>query len=328
MSGRIDNTTKMSYYPYMNPEPSKVIIGMGGWELPSFNKYFYPPKFPKGFRKLEFYSRYFDCVEVNSTFYNTSLSEKHSRQWLQDVSGNERFVFIVKLFRGFTHTFQATRNDVLSIRRLLDPLLQNGKLAGLLLQFPYSFTNLKERLEYVEQLRKLFPTHRLFVEVRHLSWNNPETIHRLQESGLNVVNVDLPRIKQHMPLTTFASGGTAFFRLMGRNGKTWDRPWRVEENGKYMVNDRYNYYYPQKGLDELVEYIQKVRTKSDSTFAIFHTDPQAHSLVNGFQLRHIIDNTSRKVSAPRSIVNSHPQLQSICNIVPTSSSLDLSFATS
>ncbi|MBF8248124.1 MAG: DUF72 domain-containing protein [Bacteroidetes bacterium] len=31
---------------------NKVIIGMGGWELPSFNKYFYPPKRPKGFRKL------------------------------------------------------------------------------------------------------------------------------------------------------------------------------------------------------------------------------------------------------------------------------------
>ncbi|MBF8248125.1 MAG: hypothetical protein HW374_925 [Bacteroidetes bacterium] len=267
-------------------------------------------------------------MEVNSTFYNTSLSEKHSLQWLHDVSGNDRFVFIVKLFRGFTHTFQATRNDVLAVHRLLDPLLQNGKLAGPLLQFPYSFTNLKARLEYVVQLKKIFQNHRLFVELRHNSWNNPETIQRLQESGLNVVNVDLPRIKQHMPLTAFASGGTAFFRLMGRNGKTWDRPWRVEEKGKYMVSDRYNYYYSQKELEELVEYIQKVRMKSDSTFAIFHTDPQAHSLVNGFQLRHIIDNSSRKVSAPRSIVTSHPQLQSICNTNQPLSTLDFSFATS
>jgi len=312
----------------VNPEPGKVFIGMGGWELPSFNKYFYPPKRPKDFRKLEFYSRYFDCVEVNSTFYNSSLSEKHSRQWLQDVSGNARFVFIVKMFRGFTHTFQATRDDVLRICRLLDPILLNGKLAGLLLQFPYSFTNLKERLDYVVQLKKLFPGHRLFVEVRHISWNKPEVIQRLQENDLNVVNVDLPRIKRHMPLTTFASGGAAFFRLMGRNGKTWDRPWRVEENRKYIVSDRYDYYYSQKELDELVEYIQKGRTKADSTFAIFHTDPHAHSLVNGFQLRHIIEKTTSKVPAPRSIVTSHPQLQSICSIVPASLTLDLSFATS
>lgn len=301
---------------------------MGGWDLLSFNKYFYPPKRPKGFRKLEYYSRYFDCVEVNSTFYNTSLGDKHSRQWLQDVSGNERFVFIVKLFRGFTHTFQATRKDVLAVRQLLDPLLQDGKLAGLLLQFPYSFANLKERLDYVVQFKKLFPTHRLFVEVRHNSWNNPETILRLQETGLHIVNVDLPRIKHHIPLTTFASGGAAFFRFMGRNGKTWDRPWRVAENGKYIVSDRYNYYYSQKELDELVEYIQKVKTKSDSTFAIFHTDPQAHSLVNGFQLRHIINKTTSKVPVPRSIVTSHPQLQNICSIIPSSSTLDLSFATS
>ncbi len=230
----------------------------------------------------------------------------------------------MKLFRGFTHTFQATRNDVLGVRRLLDPLLQNGKLAGLLLQFPYSFTNLKERLEYVVQLKELFPMYRLFVEVRHDSWNNPETIHRLLENRLNVVNVDLPRIKHHMPLTTFVSDGAAFFRLMGRNGKTWDRPWRVEENKKFMVSERYNYYYSQKELEELVEYIQKVKTKSDSTFAIFHTDPQAHSLVNGFQLRHIIDKATSKIPVPRSIVNSHPQLQSICSIIPTSPTQDLS----
>lgn len=233
----------------------------------------------------------------------------------------------MKLFRGFTHTFQATRNDVLGVRRLLDPLLQNGKLAGLLLQFPYSFTNLKERLEYVVQLKELFPMYRLFVEVRHDSWNNPETIHRLLENRLNVVNVDLPRIKHHMPLTTFVSDGAAFFRLMGRNGKTWDRPWRVEENKKFIVSDRYNYYYPQKELDELVECIQKVRTKADSTFAIFHTDPQAHSLVNGFQIRHIIDKATSKVSVPRSIISSHPQLQSICSIIPSSTTLDLSFET-
>jgi len=71
-----------------------VHIGMGGWELPSFNKYFYPPKKPKGFRKLEFYSRYFDCVEVNSTFYNTSLSPQHSSRWLEDVSQNRNFQFV------------------------------------------------------------------------------------------------------------------------------------------------------------------------------------------------------------------------------------------
>jgi uncharacterized protein YecE (DUF72 family) len=55
-------------------DTNEVLIGMGGWELPPFNRVFYPAKPEEGFRKLEYFSRFFDLVEVNSTFYNTSLS--------------------------------------------------------------------------------------------------------------------------------------------------------------------------------------------------------------------------------------------------------------
>ncbi|MBI3006411.1 MAG: DUF72 domain-containing protein [Ignavibacteriales bacterium] len=295
-----------------------VYVGMGGWELPSFNKYFYPPKKGKGFRKLEFYSSYFDCVEVNSTFYNTSLSSHHSARWLQDVVKNWKFQFIVKLFRGFTHLFNANKNDVLAVHRLLEPLHAEGRLAGLIMQFPYSFTNLKERRDYLVQLSKIFRPHRLFVEVRHGSWNQPYIRELLDENGLNMVNVDLPRVKQHIPLTENAYGGVSFFRLMGRNAKTWDRPWRVEENKKYIVSDRYNYFYSSEELHELFRRIEKVRVKADSTFVIFHTDPQAHSLVNGFQLRHLIEKKSKQVLAPQHILKSYPQLNNFCKPISQS----------
>ena len=302
---------------------------MGGWELPSFNKYFYPSRHPKGFRKLEFYSRYFDCVEVNSTFYNASLSEKHSRQWIQDVSNNLRFQFIVKLFRGFTHTFNANRRDVLAVHRLLEPLKTDNKLSGLIMQFPYSFTNLKERRDYIIQLSKIFRPHRLFIEIRHDSWNHPSVEELMEENGLHLVNIDLPKIKYHIPLAEHVHGGASFFRLMGRNSKTWDRPWRVEENGKYIVSDRYNYFYSSEELHELFHHIEKVRTQADSTFVIFHNDPQAHSLVNGFQLRNIIEKKTRKVSAPQNIVESYPQLQQFCDSKPDCvASQDLTLALS
>jgi uncharacterized protein YecE (DUF72 family) len=267
----------------------KVYIGMGGWELPSFNTYFYPARRTKGFRKLEFYSRYFDCVEVNSTFYNTSLHHLNSRRWIHDVSGNPEFLFIVKLYRGFTHTFDATRNDVVAVHRLLEPLASEKKFAGLIMQFPYSFTNLKERRDYVVQLARIFKPHRVFVEVRHSSWNHSEIVKLFEENEINPVNVDLPQIKNHMPPTNLAFHGVSFFRMMGRNWKTWDRPWRVEDNGKYIVSDRYHYMYSSGEIHELFRRIDMVKTKADSTFVVFHNDPQAHSLVNGFQLRHMVE---------------------------------------
>jgi uncharacterized protein YecE (DUF72 family) len=49
-------------------DSKRVSIGMGGWELPPFDGVFYPPKREKGFRKLEYFSRFFDFVEMNATF--------------------------------------------------------------------------------------------------------------------------------------------------------------------------------------------------------------------------------------------------------------------
>ena len=111
-------------------DTNEVQIGMGGWELPSFNRVFYPAKPEKGFRKLEYFSRFFDLVEVNSTFYNTSLSAAQAQRWLTDVGENQKFVFTVKLYRGFTHTFDATQNDALAVHRLLDPLRDAKKFRG------------------------------------------------------------------------------------------------------------------------------------------------------------------------------------------------------
>jgi uncharacterized protein YecE (DUF72 family) len=198
-----------------------IHVGMGGWDLEPFHKLFYPPKPKKGFRKLEYYSQFFDSVEVNSTFYNTSLTSVHSRQWLDDVSVNKRFEFTVKLFRGFTHTFDATKNDVRAVRTILEPIASADKLGGLVIQFPSSFANTRERRLYLMQLSKVFQPYRLFIEVRHNSWNSPLMWNFFQENKMHLINVDLPPLKNHMPLTALAWDGAAYFRMMGRNMENW-----------------------------------------------------------------------------------------------------------
>jgi uncharacterized protein YecE (DUF72 family) len=289
---------------------SKVYVGMGGWDLEPFNKVFYPPRPRKGFRKLEYYSQFFDSIEVNATFYNTALAPDHARRWLEDVAGNKEFVFTVKLFHGFTHTFEATRSDVRAVHEMLEPLEAAGKLGGLLIQFPYSFTNIKERRMYLIQLARVLQPHRLFVEVRHNSWNSPLMYNFFQENKLHLVNVDLPGIKQHMPLTCEAWNGAAYFRMMGRNVSTWDRPYQKDPTGRYLVSDRYQYLYSDGELEHLLHLIGQVRQRANITFAVFHNDPQANSLVNGFQLRHLVRNRHR-VLVPQNLVTAFPALKQI-----------------
>ena len=288
----------------------KVFVGMGGWDLEPFNRSFYPPKFRKEFRKLAFYSQFFDSVEINATFYNTSFTPAHVQRWLDDVSANKEFVFTVKLYQGFTHTFTATREDVLSVHRMLDPLNSAGKFGGLLIQFPYLFTNIPERQRYLMRLSKVLQPHRLFVELRHNSWNSPLMYNFFQENKLHLVNVDLPPIKRHMPLTAVAWDNAAYFRMMGRNHVAWKYPWRLDADGKHMVSDRYHYLYNGRELERLLVLIEKVKAYSRSTFVVFHNDPEANSLINGFRLRHLIRRRQR-VFVPENFVKAFPMLKPI-----------------
>jgi len=276
-------------------------IGMGAWDIDHWNAIFYPPQQNKGFRKLQFYSQFFDSVEINATFYNNAFTPRHARRWLTDVAENKRFIFTVKLYRGFTHTFDATVQDVKAVHRLLEPMEAEEKCGGLLLQFPYSFTNIRERRLYLMQLSKVLQPHRLFVEVRHNSWNSPLMYNFFQENKLHLVNVDLPLIKQHMPLTAVAWDGYAYFRMMGCNTETWYN----QERG-----DRYDYLYSDRELEHLLRLLQQVKSSAHTTFVVFHNDPEAKSLFNGFRLRHLLRDKQR-VLIPKNLIAAFPELKQI-----------------
>ncbi|MGD0589362.1 MAG: DUF72 domain-containing protein [Bacteroidota bacterium] len=290
-------------------DTNEVLIGMGGWELPPFNRVFYTTKPEKGFRKLKYFSRFFDLVEINSTFYNTSLSAAQAHRWLKDVGENRRFVFTVKLCRGFTHTFDATQNDALAVHRLLDPLRDAKKFGGLVIQFPSSFNKTSERQAHLVKLRTIFPEDRLFLDLRHISWNEELFYQFCHENGFNLINIDLPRLPGHMPLNSLAWDGVAYFRMMGRNTEAWNHP---------HSGDRYLYHYSEEELHELVQRIKQAKARK--VYVVFHNDRQAYSLVNGRQVEHVLHPTKR-LTAPANLLAAFPHLKSFCD--PSISKSDL-----
>jgi len=278
---------------------------MGGWEFGTFNRLFYPSKVRTaagGGHKLEYYSQFFDSVEVNATFYNAAFTAEHSRRWLQDVSANKNFMFTVKLFHGFTHTFAATNDDVRSVRSLLEPIAAAEKLGGVLLQFPSSFINTLEHRKYLLQFSKVFYPYRVFIEVRHNSWDTPLVSNLLQEHKLHSVNVDLPRIRQHIPFKNEAWDGVAYYRLMGRNGAGWSS------------GERGDYCYSVRDLGSIAARVKAAvggQPLPSSAFVVFHNVAD-YALNNGLQLQSLLE---RRPHVSRVIVRSVPTFQQIA--VPT-----------
>ena len=289
----------------INAEVSpEILIGMGGWMLPAFEGTFYPAEAGRGFRKLEFYSRFFDMVEVNATFYTLALSPEQIRRWIADVSANKNFVFTAKLYQAFTHKRTGTAQDAKMVHAMLDPLLKAGMMGGLVLQFPHSFLRSKANEEYLKKLSQTFGSFVMFVELRHDSWNHADMFQFLREHNLHLINVDLPAIKRHMPLTSEVWDGLAYFRLMGRNSVSWD---------KGGVQERYHYNYSAEELQDFVKRIETVQPLAQKTFVVFHNDPNANSAVNGFQLKHLIDRT-KKIVVPGNLAEFSPQLKEIPHV--------------
>jgi uncharacterized protein YecE (DUF72 family) len=283
----------------------EIFIGMGGWEIPSFSNVFYPPNAGRGFRKLEYYAQFFDLVEVNATFYTVSLSPVQAQRWIEDVQANERFLFTVKLFRGFTHTFDAAAKDALKTQYLLEFLAGAKKLGCLVAQFPVSYARTKEHQDYFLKLQNAFGEFGLFIELRHRSWDNKDFYDFCAVKKLHLVSVDLPALPEFMPFQHFVRQPERYFRMMGRNAQGW------KSGGK---SGRYDYDYSKEELENLYDHILREEHHTQRTYVVFHNDTKINSLVNGLDLKRLLKPGSR-IPAPENLLLKFPQLQKFCTTV-------------
>jgi len=128
---------------------AKIYIGTSGWSYPkgegTWKGHFYPTG---KIDELEYYSQFFNTVEINSSFYRPP-NPGYVYNWVKRVP--QDFLFTVKLWQKFTHPkmYQEATGEVAAIsqddvdlfKRSLEPLTRYGRLGALLAQFPPSFKN-------------------------------------------------------------------------------------------------------------------------------------------------------------------------------------------
>ena len=66
------------------PLPQNLYCGPCGWSYPHWNGTVYPKNRSRGFHSLEYISRYFDAVEINTTFYQ-AIRPEITRLWIKKV---------------------------------------------------------------------------------------------------------------------------------------------------------------------------------------------------------------------------------------------------
>lgn len=293
---------------------SNIYIGPAGWSYPDWKGIVYPVKKSKDFSELLFIARYFNTIEINSTFYRLP-SLQSVENWSRVRSINPDFLFVVKLWQRFTHTdAPISQEEADRFRQAIDPLQKKNILGSLLIQFPWRFKNSSQAIERVLALKKTFRLYPVNLEFRHGSWNDPKTISILKENDLGFVNIDQPLIGKSLPRTVFLTSSTGYFRMHGQNRENWFK----ENSGR---DARYNYLYSQNELETLISDIKKVADKAERTFIIFNNHFRGQAVVNGLQMMAKLYQTNPKV--PVSLLRTYPLLSKTCVAENDGMSMDL-----
>ena len=172
-------------------------IGCSGWSYDAWDGHFYPKGTEsKGY--LPYYSKVFDYVEIDSSFYRTPTTFMTSR-WKKVTPDNFRFT--AKLPQEVTHRKrlgQGIDDNMHYFYKAFEPL--KSKMLAFLMQLPPSLS-MKEGLKKIES----FPFqkgYRYAVEVRHKTWFDPVVYDAFKRLDLCMVWNQLDEIEAPPILTT------------------------------------------------------------------------------------------------------------------------------
>ena len=304
---------------------SEVRYGTAGWSFQDWYGAFYPTPPPAaagpgalftgvledapdpdvGLAKrqpLRFYARYFDLVEVNSSFYGIprrTTSESWARQTDERPAGARPFWFTFKLPQPMSHQGALEPRELDAFREALAPLRERGRLAGGLAQFPQHFPFSPASQERLRRIRAALPDLDVIAEVRHATWASPAAAEFLAELELTLASIDMPQGRSTLePAATLTRPQLAYVRLHGRNAQAWFDP-------KAGRDDKYDYLYGEGELDEWAERIAGLSRLAERTIVVANNHFRGKAPANALELR---ARAGERVVVPRPLSATYARL--------------------
>ena len=143
------------------------------------------------------------------------------------------------------------------------------------------------------------------VEVRHESWNRPETLSYFTERNVAFCNIDQPLIGRSLEATEHVTSPVGYVRLHGRNYDQWFEAERGE--------DRYNYLYSEAELAGWKEKIERIAHKAEVTYVVANNHFEAKAGVNALQMKHML--SGQRVKATETLLEALSRAEEYCRSV-------------
>jgi uncharacterized protein YecE (DUF72 family) len=232
-------------------------LGCSGWSYDDWINIFYPNDLERR-EWLIFYSKHFNTVEVNSTFYRFPFTNV-VKGWYNKTP--EDFIITLKANRLITHMKKLKDVDSLleSFYKYADLLKE--KLGCILFQL---HPNIKKNVELLEGfVNKLDKTKKNVIEFRHISWFDKKVYKILEENNVGFCIISAPKLPEEEVIT-------ADFGYVRFHGK----------------DDWYKYNYSKEELNEWAEKIKNFDVKE--LFVYFNNDFDGYAIENCHQLEDLL----------------------------------------
>ncbi|HEY8184751.1 MAG TPA: DUF72 domain-containing protein [Pyrinomonadaceae bacterium] len=280
-------------------DKTRIRIGPAGWSYKDWEGIVYPRKPGAKFDPLEYLARFFNTIEINSSFYRP-FTASTANSWASRVAAAADFLFTAKLHRVFTHERgKATAEDEKMVREGMDALRSQERLGAVLIQFPWSFKNTDEDRLYLAKLLDQFKDYPLVLEIRHSSWNNPQIYEWLEEVGVGICNVDQPLFSRSIKPAAITTAQIGYVRLHGRNYQDWFRE-------KAPRDDRYNYLYSLEELEPWITRIKEIAARTKEAYVITNNHFRGQAVVNALEIKSTL--TEERVPGPAPLFEKYPEL--------------------
>lgn len=250
----------------------RLLIGTSGYSYPDWEGELYPPGTPKS-AYLGLYAAAFPVVELNFSYYTQPTASALERMVRATPEG---FLFSIKAHRSLTHEPGPDPGaDARRFREGISPLVEAGRLAAVLFQFPYSFHYTPEARRRLASLCEAFRGLPQAVEFRSSEWQRESVYGGLRACGAAFVNVDAPRLPKLPQPGAEATSELGYVRLHGRNREAW---WRGNNVS------RYDYLYSPEELGEWLPRIRELLARVRLALVIFNNHAGGQAVRNAREL--------------------------------------------
>lgn len=243
----------------------KIFIGTSGYSYRGWKGKFYPDDLQKR-EWISFYSKKFNSVELNVTFYRLPR-KKTFENWNKRTE--ENFKFVLKAPRKITHFGKLSVDDDY-LREFSKRASGLGKKFSMVLwQLP---PNLKMDIElltgFLSKLEGISPLNKVkhSIEFRNHTWFDKKVFQKLSERNIALVCAHSAKF----PFKEKHTADFAYFRFHG-----------PEE----LYKSKYSNIQLEKWAERMSNFLQE----NDEIYVFFNNDYHGYAIENAEKLKQLLD---------------------------------------